>query len=171
MCKTIENSHWESVINHFSRHGHEEESFSGTNVILCCEGGRKLRFHEIFVRRFTKIFDVMKHLSREDVESLKDPFGNLVFIFQGISFPALNALSELIYSGNSVITEDIKSELLSLLKKDVSLACWPKPLDETADNVIDAEAGIYDEHELSKQSTIDDQDPEDSFEKEDLDCS
>ena len=53
----------------------------------------------------------------------------------------------------------------------VSLAYWPKPLDDTADNVIDAEAGIYDENELSKQSTIHDQNPEDSFEKEDLDCS
>ena len=51
---------------------------SGMNVYLCCDSGRKVGLHEFLVRRFTRVFDLV---GDDDVEQMRDPYGNFVFIF------------------------------------------------------------------------------------------
>ena len=59
----------------------------GANVVLCTEKGFSIAFHEVLVRRMTNLLDAF-----DSVEELRDPFGSLVIVLQGIQFVSFNSL-------------------------------------------------------------------------------
>ena len=55
-----------------------------------------------------------------EAEDIRDPFNNYVFIFEGVDFPTLRALGELLYTGKAYLDSDLsKKMLLSFLNEDL----------------------------------------------------
>ena len=76
---------WRSVIDALAEQNSTTLSgpcSTGVNVFLCSEDGPAVVLHEIVARQFTNLFDL---IDRSGEENLRDPFGNYVFIFQGLS--------------------------------------------------------------------------------------
>ena len=93
-------------------------SSNGANVVLCNDDGSKVLMHEILVRRFTNILDAFDSTS---VEGLRDPFGSLVIILQGVEHETLQAVSNLLYTGECQITsEKSKQALAQILASSVT---------------------------------------------------
>ena len=95
---------------------------TGANVILC--GGsrskHKLALHESVVRSSTGLF---KLLGDSDPDSLRDQFGNIVFLLPDVNIRTLRALSELIYTGKTnVDSEEGSREISALLAGHIQVS-------------------------------------------------
>ena len=90
-------------------------------VIYSCEDGTRVALHEVFVRQFTNLFDVLT--SKEDEEKSRDPFGNYHFLFQGLDSRVIMGLRDLLYTGKAYVTNSQREDLMSFLNEDVI----PKP--------------------------------------------
>ena len=92
-------------------------SSTGANVFLCSEEGSKIALHEVIAREFTNLFDLFDFRTEKN---LRDPFGNYVFIFQGLSKDILEGLRDFLYTGVAYLPDQrSKQTLLNLLNKDL----------------------------------------------------
>ena len=80
----------------------------GANVVLCTEKGFSISLHEVLVRRMTNLLDAFG-----SVEELRDPFGTLVIVLQGVKSETLKALAQLLYTGECCIKSEKAKETLT----------------------------------------------------------
>jgi len=91
---------------------------NGANIIICSDDGYKISLHEPIVRHCTRLFG---HLD-DNVEDLRDPFGDFVFLLHGVDCDALKALAALLYTGECNVTStEAKDDLEALLAEGVKL--------------------------------------------------
>ena len=90
-------------------------SSNGANVVLCTEQGFRVSLHEVLVRRFTNLLDAFEATV---IEEMRDPFGTLVIVLQGVQGETLMALAQLLYTGECLIqsegAEETLKEILAL---------------------------------------------------------
>ena len=89
-------------------------------------------------------------MSTAEMDAMRDPMGNLVFIISGVRFNALKALSELLYTGTTTVESNSKEDLLTLLCTEFEQAFSPS----VGEEAIDAEELI--EIEQQQQNTASD---------------
>jgi len=93
-------------------------SSNGANAVLCNDDGSKVLMHEILVRRFTNLLDAFDSTS---IEELRDPYGSLVIILQGVDHETLQAISHLLYTGEcQIASEEIMQALTQILASSVT---------------------------------------------------
>ena len=78
-------------------------SCNGANVVLCTEQGFRVSLHEVLVRRFTNLLDAFDSTG---IEELRDPFGSLVIVLQDLDKETLQALVQLLYTGECFIKSE-----------------------------------------------------------------
>jgi len=101
---------------------------NGADVLLCTEQGAKVAMHRIVVERCTKILDA---LSSHDLKELRDPFGYLVIVLQGVTDETLQALSHLLYTGECQgPSEETRLCVKELLSANVTCQLHPNFMDE-----------------------------------------
>ena len=92
-------------------------SSNGANVVLCTKQGFRVYLHEVLIRKFTKLLDAFDSAS---IEELRDPFGTLVIVLQGVKSQTLKALAQLLYTGECCIkSEKAKETLTNILAPEV----------------------------------------------------
>lgn len=83
--------------------------------IFSSEDGYKISLHEILVRNFTKIFEMVDLPSTKEADA-RDPMGGLTIILQDVSKNTLKALAELLYGGKCFVqSRKSKDDLMRLL--------------------------------------------------------
>ena len=100
-------------------------STNGANVVLCTDQGYKVSLHEVLIRRFTTLLNGFDSTS---IEELRDPFGSLVIVLQDVDKETLQALAQLLYTGECIIqSEEGKETLTEILALGVTseLSCSP----------------------------------------------
>jgi len=120
----IFNGEWESVLQSLEPSPSRDSALlangSGANVVLCTEQGFKVSMHEVVVNRCTNILDAFDSSA---IEELRDPFGRLLIVLQDVKQETLNALSQLLYTGECFIESDESHEnLTDLLASSVTKA-------------------------------------------------
>ena len=84
---------------------------NGANVVLCTEQGFRVALHEVLVKRFTNLLDTFDSTG---IEKMRDPFGSLVIVLQGVEEETLQALAQLLYTGECFIKSEEVKEILAL---------------------------------------------------------
>ena len=109
------------------------------------DDGQKVSLHEYMVRKFTRVFEKVKK-STTEMDGLRDPMGNLVFIISGVDFSVLKALSELLYTGTTTLDLQSKEDLLDILSAEIEpeSSIWN---DEETDNTDGATLIKYQEQQ------------------------
>ena len=111
---------WRSVIDALAEQNSTTlsgPSSTGANVFLCSEEGPAVVLHEVVARQFTTLFDLIDGSSEEN---LRDPFGNYIFIFQGLSNDILEGVRDVLYTGSAYLTNyKSKQAVLNLLNQDL----------------------------------------------------
>ena len=114
--KHLTTSAWKDVLQGLAGLRNSGLSALGANVVVCC-GAVKVLLHEILVRRFTRIFDFFHS---GNIEELKDENGVIVLIIPYVSSQSLGAMSELLYTGQTLIRSDrTMKDLDHLLTKEL----------------------------------------------------
>ena len=120
-------------------------------MVLCTDQGFKVYMHEILVKRYTNLLDAF-----ESIEGLRDPFGLLVIVLQGVRAETLQALCHLLYTGEcKVASEEDLQALRNILeesidtvqpdtkiKTELSEACTIKREPSDQDDVFDMELAL-----------------------------
>ena len=93
-------------------------SCNGANVVLCTETGFKVSMHDVLVKRFTCILEAFDSAS---IEEMRDPFGQLVIVLQGVRGETLQALAHLLYTGECFVkSEEEKMALTKVLGSSIN---------------------------------------------------
>jgi len=120
----------------------------GANVVLY-SGPVKVCIHEVLARRFTKVFQLFRP---DSIPDLRDENGCLVFIIPDVKSQSLKALSELLYTGQTVIKSDkIMNDLDSLLIQEVSCSV----ILDTSENAHEQLSSIKDCTDTSGYEEVD----------------
>ena len=107
---------------------------SGANIFLCGEDGYKVALHEFIFRKYTNIIDIMGEAF--DLDSLKDPFGNIVIILAGVDTCVLKALVEMLYTGQTVVhSNEVAEAVRGFLTSSIEF--------ETKRNLFAIPSGIW----------------------------
>merc|ERR1712029_178082 len=116
-CSQLKNSNWDSVIGSLHQPNVGNESLriccgNGANIVPCTEDGFKVTMHEVIVRRFTNIFNFLGETT--DMEELRDPYGLIVFVLQGVKGQTLKGISDFLYTGVCLVhSNHTKNNVLS----------------------------------------------------------
>ena len=152
-CSQLTNRNWDSITGSLHQPNVGNESLrlccaNGANIVLCTEDGFKVTMHETLVRRFTNIFNFLGDTT--EMDELRDPYGLIVFVLQGVEGQTLKRLSEFLYTGVCWFNQkDTTNNILSLLnnncKPDMQLL---KQEDDTFDlRMLDENEGDREERE------------------------